>query len=103
MAEKTNSVTILVVKVFNDSILKTIASARKPVGSLYTLLMAEILVFYFFSCYVLTKPGKKKEDQKDHKRNFGKGVFHMVPRRQEKLLRAYAHNTLLRTPAELKH
>lgn len=59
MAEKTNSAIVLVVKVFNSSILETIASARKPVGSLYALLMAEILVFYFFfSFYVLTKSKK---------------------------------------------
>lgn len=102
MAEKTNSVIILVVKGFNGSILKTIASARKPVGSLYKLLTAEILVSYFFSFNVLTKPGQKG-DQKDHERNLEKGVFHMVPRSQEKLLCAYVNNTILRTPAGIKH
>lgn len=56
----------------------------------------------FFSFYVLTKPGEKG-DQKDHERNFRKGLFHMVPRSQEKLLCAYVHNAILRTPAGIKH
>lgn len=61
MAEKTNSAIVLVVKVFNSSILKTIASARKPVGSLYALLMAEILVFYFFFPFMYWQSQKRSE------------------------------------------
>lgn len=58
------------------------------------------LILFFFSFYVLTKPGEKG-DQKDHEWNFGKSVFHSIPRRQEKLL--CVHNAMQRTPAGIKH